>query len=541
MKKLLIANRGEIAIRIARTAAEMGLATVAIFAEDDALSLHTRHTDEAVGLKGAGAAAYLDIAQVVALAQAAGCDAVHPGYGFLSENAGFAAACDAARLIFVGPTPETLALFGDKTAALGLAGRLDIPTLPGTRGVTNLEEARAFLAALGEGGAVMLKALAGGGGRGMRPVTDPADLAEAFERCQSEARAAFGDGALYAEQFFPRARHVEVQILGDGTGYVVHLWDRECSLQRQRQKLVEIAPAFGVESWVRAALQGAAVRMGEAAKYKGLGTIEFLVNQGGGDPAYAFIEANPRLQVEHTVTEEITGLDLVRLQLEVAGGATLAGLGLAQQSAVPTPRGVAVQARINLETMSADGSARPSGGVLAAYEPPSGPGVRVDGFGYGGYRTSARYDSLLAKLIVHAGDLATASAKANRALGEFRLTGVASNIPFLRALTRRLADGETDFHTRHVEEHIAALADAAAAGAPGVHFTPPEAQRRAGAKVDAVDPLAVLDHGKSGSSAAAAVAVAPPTASHDEIVGPEGTTPLRAPLQGTIVSLAVQP
>jgi acetyl/propionyl-CoA carboxylase alpha subunit/acetyl-CoA carboxylase carboxyltransferase component len=541
LKKLLIANRGEIAIRIARSAAEMGIATLAVFAEDDAASLHTRHADAAVALKGVGAAAYLDIAQLVGAARDSGCEAVHPGYGFLSENPAFARACDDAGLIFVGPTAETLALFGDKTAALGLAGRLDISTLPGTRGATSLDQAAAFLASLGEGGAVMLKALAGGGGRGMRPVSRADDLAAAFERCQSEARAAFGDGALYVERFFPRARHVEVQILGDGTGAVVHLWDRECSLQRQRQKLVEIAPAIGVASWARAALQSAAVRMGEAARYRGLGTIEFLVNEGGGEPAFAFIEANPRLQVEHTVTEEVTGLDLVRLQLEIAGGATLEALGLADQRAIPPPRGVALQARVNLETLTEDGQVRPAGGLIAAYEPPSGPGVRVDGFGYGGYRTSARYDSLLAKVIVHAGDLPAAAAKAHRALGEFRLTGVASNIAFLQALTRRLADGETGLHTRFVEEQMAALAAAAAAERPSLHFAPPETQRRAGAKIDAVDPLAVLDHGRSGGAAALASAAAPAPAAADDIVGPEGTSPLRAPLQGTIVSLAVQP
>jgi acetyl/propionyl-CoA carboxylase alpha subunit/acetyl-CoA carboxylase carboxyltransferase component len=541
LKKLLIANRGEIAIRIARAAAELGLITVAIYAEDDALSLHTRQADEAVALKGVGAAAYLDIGGVVEAAKLSGCDAVHPGYGFLSENPAFARACADAGLTFVGPSPETLALFGDKTAALGLAASLDIPTLPGTRGATTLEDAQAFLAGLGDAGAIMLKALAGGGGRGMRPVTRAEDLAEAFERCRSEAQAAFGDGALYAERFFPKARHVEVQILGDGTGAVVHLWDRECSLQRQRQKLVEIAPAVGVDADVRAALQAAAVKMGAATRYKGLGTIEFLVNEADGGPRFAFIEANPRLQVEHTVTEEVTGLDLVQLQLGVAAGATLATLGLGSQDAVPPPRGVALQARINLETLTADGKVRPAGGVLAAYEPPSGRGVRVDGFGYGGYRTSARYDSLLAKLIVHAANLPAAAAKARRALGEFRLTGVASNISFLMALTHRLAQGEAAIHTRYVEEHIAELAAEAADERPARHFGAPETQRRAGAKIDAVDPLAVLAHGKGGEGPAPAAAPQPQPAAFEDIVGPEGSSPLRAPLQGTIVTLSVEP
>ena len=541
MKKLLIANRGEIAIRIARTAAEMGLTTVAVYAEDDARSLHTRHADEAVALEGSGAAAYLDIEQMVGVARSAGCDAAHPGYGFLSENAAFARACAAAGVMFVGPAADTLALFGDKTAALDLASELEVPVLPGTREATSLADARAFLASLGPGGAVMLKALAGGGGRGMRPVTRSETLAEAYERCASEAKAAFGDGALYVERLFPKARHVEAQIVGDGTGAVVHLWDRECSLQRQRQKLIEIAPAVGVDDGVRAALLQAATRMAAAANYKGLGTIEFLVNLEPGEPRFAFIEANPRLQVEHTVTEEVTGLDLVRLQLEIAGGATLADLGLAGQDAVPAARGVALQARVNLETMSADGQARPSGGVLSAYEPPSGPGVRVDGFGYGGYRTSARYDSLLAKVIVHAPGLPAAAAKAYRALGEFKLTGVSSNIGFLQALTRRLAAGETGVHTRFVEDHIAELAADAAGEHPALHFAPAETQRRAGAKVDAVDPLAVLVHGKSGGAAAPTTPTALQPLPVDDVHGPDGTTALRAPLQGTIVSLAVEP
>ena len=540
LKKLLIANRGEIAIRIARTAAEMGLATVAVFAQDDAGSLHTRHADETVALNGVGPAAYLDIEAVVRAARDAGCDAVHPGYGFLSENAGFASACSDAGLAFVGPSAATLALFGDKTAALALAASLDIPTLAGTHGATGLDEALAFLDSLGEGGAVMLKALAGGGGRGMRPVLARAEMADAFARCASEARAAFGDGALYAEQLLARARHVEVQILGDGSGAAVHLWDRECSLQRQRQKLIEIAPAVGVEGEVRAALQAAAVRMAKAADYRGLGTIEFLVSVEGGEPSFAFIEANPRLQVEHTVTEEVTGLDLVRLQLEITAGASLDDLGLGAQAAVPAPRGVALQARVNLETMTADGQARPSGGVLAVYEPPSGPGVRIDGFGYGGYRTSARYDSLLAKLVVHASSLPAAAAKAYRALGEFKLTGVASNIGFLQALSQRLAEGEMQLHTRFVEEHGGELAASAAGEHRALHFAPPRAQRRAGARIDAIDPLAVLAHGKSEAAAAPAQAAPEPTPFAD-IAEPDGTSALAAPLQGTIVSLSLAP
>ncbi|MDE2487207.1 MAG: carbamoyl-phosphate synthase large subunit, partial [Alphaproteobacteria bacterium] len=494
VKKLLIANRGEIAVRVARTAAEMGIATVAVYSEDDAASLHTRKTDAAHGLKGSGPVAYLDIAQMVETARAYGCDAVHPGYGFLSENAAFARACEAAGLTFVGPTPDTLELFGDKARARALAQECDVPVLPGTDGPTGLEAAKAFFRSLGEGAAVMVKAVAGGGGRGMRPATSLAELDSAFDRCASEARAAFGDGALYVEQFLPRARHIEVQIAGDGES-VIHLWDRECSLQRQRQKVVEIAPADTLPAELREKLFSAAVDLGEAAAYRGLGTMEFLVDaQSPG--RFVFIEGNARLQVEHTVTEEVTGLDLVRIQLQIAAGRTLAELSLTQDR-VPEPRGHAVQARVNLETMAADGSARPAGGVISVFEPPSGPGVRVDGFGYAGYRTSARFDSLLAKLIVHAGagGLSRAVAKAYRALSEFRIEGSPTNVAFLQNLLADPAVASGEVHTLFIEEHMATLAaepqahprlyfDAAARGAQ------PAPARRAGYQVDASDPLA---------------------------------------------------
>ena len=533
MKKLLIANRGEIAIRVARTAAEMGIATVAVYSEDDAASLHTRKADTAVALKGSGPAAYLDRAQILDASRQAGVDAVHPGYGFLSENAAFAHDCADAGLSFVGPSPETLELFGDKAAARALAARCDVPILPGTQGPTSLEEAHAFLAGLGEGGAVMVKAVAGGGGRGMRPVQSLSELEAAFKRCASEAKAAFGDETLYVEQFLPRARHVEVQIAGDGR-MVSHLWDRECSLQRQRQKVVEIAPADTLPMSVRERLFEAAVALGRAADYRGLGTVEFLVEAGGADPRVVFIEANARLQVEHTVTEEVTGLDLVRLQIELTRGRALADLGLTQMD-VPRPRGVAVQARVNLETMAADGSPRPAGGVLAAYDPPSGPGVRVDGFGYAGYRTSSRFDSLLAKVVIHAGagGLPTALAKTRRALSEFRIVGAPTNIGFLQALLAHPAVAAGDVHTRFIEEHMAELAGAQAA--PRLYFEPsaPAAAaqpKRAGYQVDAADPLAVLALGKES--------VETPEVEADEVPGPEGTRPLRAPLQGTVITIS---
>ena len=527
MKKLLIANRGEIAVRIARTAAEMGLETVAVYSEDDAASLHTRKTDTAVGLKGSGPAAYLDIEQVVAAAKDAGADAVHPGYGFLSENAAFARACAAAGLTFVGPTPETLELFGDKGRARALAQQCGVPVLAGTDGPTTLKQAQAFFAA---NGPVMVKAVAGGGGRGMRPVTAADELEQAFERCASEAKAAFGNGDLYVERFLARARHLEVQIVGDGES-VSHLWDRECSLQRQRQKVIEIAPADTLPMTVRERLFGYGVALGQAAGYRSLGTMEFLVD--GAD--VVFIEGNARLQVEHTVTEEVTGLDLVRLQLQIAAGRSLGDLALTQDR-VPEPRGHAVQVRVNLETMAADGSARPAGGTLAVFEPPSGPGVRVDGFGYAGYRTSARFDSLLAKLIVHtgAGGLSRAVAKAYRALSEFRIEGSPTNIAFLQNLLAHPAVAQGQVHTRFIEEHMGELAgepeahpklyfDAAARGAAA-------GPKRVGYQVDASDPLAILALGKEEAES---------VVEDEEAEGPEGTKPLRAPLQGTLVSVSV--
>ncbi|MBW8812146.1 MAG: carbamoyl-phosphate synthase large subunit [Caulobacterales bacterium] len=502
MKTLLIANRGEIAVRIARTAAEMGLATVAVFSEDDAASLHIRKVDRAVALKGAGPAAYLDIDQMIAAAKDAGAEAVHPGYGFLSENAAFARACAAAGLIFVGPAPETLDLFGDKGRARALAQACGVPVLAGTDGATTLDDARVFFAAHGP---LMVKAVAGGGGRGMRPVTTLDELEPAFERCASEAKAAFGNGELYVERFLPHARHIEVQVVGDGAD-VVHLYDRECSLQRQRQKLVEMAPADMLAPALRQRLFDHAVALGRAAAYRSLATMEFLVD---GEDA-VFIEGNARLQVEHTVTEEVTGLDLVRLQLQIAAGRTLADLGVGQDR-VPEPRGHAVQVRVNLETMGPAGEARPAGGTLSVFEPPSGPGVRVDGFGYAGYRTSARFDSLLAKLVVHAGagGLPRAVAKAYRALSEFRIEGSPTNIAFLQNLLAHPAVAAGEVHTRFIEAHMAELAGTPEAH-PRLYF-------------EAADDLA-------GAPRAAREAEAP-----------SGTVPLRAPLQGTVIALHAAP
>ena len=447
---LLIANRGEIAIRIARACADLEIRSVAVFAEDDDASLHTRKADLAVPLKGRGVPAYLDMDQLIAIAAAQGCDAIHPGYGFLAENAEFARRCQAAGITFIGPAPEVLELFGNKAAARALAERCGVPLVAGINQAVSLEQAQSFCA---EHGAVMLKALAGGGGRGMRAVFEPATLAEAYARCQSEAQAAFGNGALYIEQLVSDARHIEVQVLGDGSGAVSHLWERDCSLQRRNQKLVEIAPSPDLDSGVRDAMITAALQLAADVKYCGIGTFEFLLDAAQPGRFY-FMEANPRVQVEHTVSEQVTGIDLLHTQLKLIAGQSLAALGLLQPPAV---QGFAVQLRINLETLHADGSTRPAVGTLTAFDPPSGPGLRVDGYGYAGYPVSPSYDSLLAKLIAQGADYPAALRRSYRALSEFRLEGVANNLHLLQNLLRHPAVQRHQVNTRFVESQLTEL------------------------------------------------------------------------------------
>lgn len=460
---LLIANRGEIAIRIAQACADLGIRSVAVFAEDDGASLHLRKADLAVALAGRGVAAYLDMERLIAIAVEQGCTAVHPGYGFLAENGEFARRCQTAGLTFVGPTPETLQLFGDKAAARALAERCDVPLVPGINRAVSLEEAGAFLATHGS---LMLKALAGGGGRGMRAVDQAAELAEAYQRCQSEAAGAFGNNQLYVEKRVSRARHIEVQVLGDGTGAVSHLWERDCSLQRRHQKLLEIAPSPGLDALTRDALIASALRLAGEVKYRGIGTFEFLLDLDQPGRFY-FMEANPRVQVEHTVTEQVTGVDLLHAQLRLAAGASLVELNLLTP---PRLQGCAVQLRLNLETLHADGSARPAAGVLSAYEPPSGPGLRIDGCGYVGYPVSPLYDSLIAKLIASAEDYPAALRRAYRALCEFRLEGVASNLHLLQNLLQREELAANQVDTRFVERHLGELLAAREQAHPHRYF-----------------------------------------------------------------------
>jgi acetyl/propionyl-CoA carboxylase alpha subunit len=451
--KILIANRGEIAVRVARAAADLGIPAVAVHPADDARSLHVVSADEAVLIPGAGARAYLDIAAMIAAARQAGCDAVHPGYGFLSENAAFARACTEAGLIFIGPAPETLDLFGDKARARALASEQGVKLLPGSAAAVSLGEARAFFAA---NGPTMIKALAGGGGRGMRAVTDAGELEQAYARCRSEAETAFGSADVYVERFIARARHIEIQIVGDGHD-VIALGERECSLQRRNQKIVELAPSPFISADLRAALIADALKLAKAARYKGLGTFEFLID--ADEPAtYAFMEANARVQVEHTVTEAVTGVDLVAAQIQIAGGARLADLDL-DPANPPPPRGHAIQARINAETLQPDGSTRPAAGALAVFDPPSGPGIRVDSGVYTGAAINPSYDSLIAKLIVHAsGDFPAAVKRLQRALGDFHIVGAPNNLGLQRNIAARaeFLSGEVD--TRFIERHAAELA-----------------------------------------------------------------------------------
>ncbi|MBM3393618.1 MAG: carbamoyl-phosphate synthase large subunit, partial [Betaproteobacteria bacterium] len=451
LRKLLIANRGEIAIRIARAAAEHGIESHAVFSEDDGGADHARKADVAHALRGHGPAAYLDGTQLIQVALAAGCEGIHPGYGFLSENATFARQVENAGLSFIGPTPTVLETFGDKSRARALAAQRNVPILAGTQGATSLEAARDFMTTLAPDTAIMVKAIAGGGGRGMRPARTPNELPAAFERCASEARQAFGNGDLYVEAMYPRARHIEVQVIGDGSGAVTHLWERECSLQRNRQKLVEIAPAPRLAGPLRDALIEAALSMARAVKLRSLATFEFLVaSESGAATPFVFIEANPRLQVEHTVTEAITGIDLVRTQIAIAEGQSIDDLELTPSA----PRGMAIQLRLNAESIDADGTLRPDAGTLLVFDPPAGPGVRVDTCGHTGFRLNPRFDTLLAKIIVHthAPSLPAVLAKGRRALSELRLDGIASNQEFLLNILAHKEVAAGRVHTTWVEQ-----------------------------------------------------------------------------------------
>ena len=425
INRLLIANRGEIAIRIANAAHGLGIETVSIYARADAMNLHTRMTDISVELNAelGPIDAYLDIEGIINIAATEGCDAIHPGYGFLSENAALAAACDLHDIIFVGPSADVLTLFGDKLSARALAQTHNIPVVPGLQTpLNNAAAAAAFAAEVGY--PIMLKAAAGGGGRGMRAIDNDAEIDEALERCRSEAKAAFGSGDIFAEKLIARPKHIEIQLLADQAGQTVHLFERDCSVQQRHQKLIEIAPAPNLSAALRDQLCADAITLAQAAGLTNAATVEFLVEPESGQ--YYFIECNPRIQVEHTVTEQVMGIDLVEAQLNIAQGSTLADLSLGNQTELGAPRGYAIQARV-----IAQGTGR-----LSAFKEPTGMGRRIDGHGYVGYTPAPEYDPLLAKLICHHpnGNYQQALKRTLKALNEFHIAGIATNLNQLRSI-----------------------------------------------------------------------------------------------------------
>jgi acetyl-CoA carboxylase, biotin carboxylase subunit len=441
IRSLLIANRGEIAVRIIRAARELGIRTIQAHSAADADSLAVQMADAAVDIGPAPAAkSYLDIEAVIAAARSSGADAIHPGYGFLAENASFAQAVEDAGLIFVGPSAETIRLMGDKVAARRVAAKAGVPTVPGSEGrVDSLDAALEVLEKTGF--PVLIKAAAGGGGRGIRVARDQKEFDQAFHQAASEATAAFGDGGLYVEKAIMQARHVEVQVLGDGSN-VVHCFERECSVQRRRQKLWEEAPAVTLRPEVRQDLCDAAVRLAGIVNYRGAGTCEFLYDEAA--EAFYFIEMNTRIQVEHPVTEFITGLDLIAEMLRIAGGEPLRPR---QQDMKVS--GHAIEVRINAEDPAKD--FMPFPGLVRDLRVPGGPGVRFDSMLYSGYTIPPFYDSLLGKLIVWAEDRPTALARLKRALRELKVEGVKTTVPLHLALAEDEDVKAARVHTRWLE------------------------------------------------------------------------------------------
>jgi acetyl-CoA carboxylase biotin carboxylase subunit len=446
MKRVLVANRGEIAVRIIRAARELGLETVAVYSDADADSLAVRMADRAMPIGPAPAAkSYLNIDALMRAAQDCAADAVHPGYGFLAENAKFAAAVEGAGLIFVGPTPEAIRIMGNKSLARQTAAKAGVPTVPGSQGVVDTVES-ALSAASAIGYPIMIKASAGGGGRGIRVADDSDDLRKQMNMAQTEAQAAFGDKSVYLERFIRHARHIEVQVLGDGRD-VIHCFERECSLQRRRQKILEEAPSPALSSATRERLCASAVLLAKSVGYRGAGTMEYLYDDDCGE--FFFIEMNTRIQVEHPLTEMITGIDLVGEMIRVARGEPLRY----RQSDVQS-RGAAIECRINAE--DPDKNFMPSPGRVSEITLPGGPGVRVDTMLYPGYTVPPFYDSLLAKVVVHAEDRESAIARMRRALQELHIEGVKTT----RSLHLQLMDASqfqaARFDTGFLEGWLAA-------------------------------------------------------------------------------------
>lgn len=440
--KVLIANRGEIALRILRTCGEMGIATVAVHSTIDRHSLHVQLADEAVCIgEPPSNKSYLNIPNIIAAALTRNATAIHPGYGFLAENARFAEICADHQIVFIGPTPEAIRMMGDKSTAKKTMQRVGVPTIPGSAGLV-LDEAEARMIAAKIGYPVIIKATAGGGGRGMRLVRQEADLAKLFAAAQGEAEAAFGNPGLYIEKFVENPRHIEFQILADSYGNVIHLGERECSIQRRHQKLLEEAPSPALTPELRSKMGTAAVLAAQAIDYTGAGTVEFLLDQSG---EFYFMEMNTRIQVEHPVTEMITGLDLIAEQLRIAQGERLS---LTQEQVVL--RGHAIECRINAE--DPDHNFRPNPGRISGYLPPSGPGVRMDSHVYTDYEIPPYYDSLIGKLIVWGHDRPAAIRRMRRALRECAVTGLPTTISFHQKILETPEFQKGQVNTNFVEK-----------------------------------------------------------------------------------------
>ena len=444
VEKVLIANRGEIALRIVRSCRELGIATVAVFSTIDKKALHVQLADEAVCVGDSlSNKSYLNIPNILAAATSRGVDAIHPGYGFLAENDKFAEMCNDHGIVFIGPSPKAIRSMGDKSTAKETMDRVGVPTVPGSKGLlSNVDEAYNLAEEIGY--PVIIKATAGGGGRGMRLVENKGNLEKMFKAAQGEAEAAFGNDGLYMEKFIKKPRHVEIQILADRSGNVVHLGERDCSVQRRHQKLLEESPSPAINSDLRKKMGNAAIAAAKSIGYEGAGTVEFLVDDNNN---FYFMEMNTRIQVEHPVTEMVTGVDLIAEQIKIAGGENLEF----NQDDIQL-NGHAIECRINAEDPSHN--FRPSHGKITGWLPPGGPGVRVDSHVYTGYEIPPFYDSLIGKLIVWGKDRNTAIKRMNRALNECAVTGIPTTINFHLTLLNKTKFREGRIHTKYVEEEL---------------------------------------------------------------------------------------
>ncbi len=444
VEKVLIANRGEIALRIVRSCRELGIATVAVFSTVDKKALHVQLADEAVCVGDSlSNKSYLNIPNILAAATSRGVDAIHPGYGFLAENDKFAEMCNDHGIVFIGPSPKAIRSMGDKSTAKETMEAVGVPTVPGSKGLlSNVDEAYKLADDIGY--PVIIKATAGGGGRGMRLVENSNNLEKMFKAAQGEAEAAFGNDGLYMEKFIKKPRHVEIQILADRSGNVVHLGERDCSVQRRHQKLLEESPSPAINPELRKKMGNAAIAAAKSIGYEGAGTVEFLVDD---DDNFYFMEMNTRIQVEHPVTEMVTGVDLIAEQIKIASGASLEF----NQDDIHL-NGHAIECRINAEDPSHN--FRPSPGKITGWLPPGGPGVRVDSHVYTGYEIPPFYDSLIGKLIVWGKDRNTAIKRMNRALNECAVTGIPTTINFHLTLLNKSKFKQGKIHTKYVEEEL---------------------------------------------------------------------------------------